>query len=186
MLTSYSVRRLFMPVIRQFLIFVLIVFVMVGCGGDAPETEERVPGEGEAPTMVTPGTYPEPQQSETYPGPQSESYPAPEALSPEFTIDRPVTEANTQVTGTGPAGAQIELINLTRDNDFIGQTTINNDGTFVIDTDGKLIAKNEIALILANTADTDTTSEGLDDNPAYQQIAAGIVVATAIVQESNQ
>lgn len=186
MLTIYSVRRLFMPVIRQFLIFVLIVFVIVGCGGAAPEIEATVPGEGEVPTIATPLTYPEPQQSETYPDPESESYPAPEALGPEFTIDRPVTEANTQVTGTGPAGAQIELVNLTRDNEFIGRTTVNNDGTFAIDTDGKLIAKNEIALVLANTGGTDTNPESLDDNPGYQQTAVGIVVATAIVQESNQ
>jgi hypothetical protein len=179
--------------IRQFVVLIFIALLVVGCSG-APETETPAPGEGETPTEATeattaPDAYPEPQQEqeESYPAPQSEEgYPSPDAATPEFTINRPVTTADTEVTGTGPAGVDIELVNLTRDGEIIGQTTVNDDGTFAIDATGNLVARNELGLVLAGTAAPDATPGELEDRPGYQQTAAGIVVATAIVQEAAQ
>jgi hypothetical protein len=82
----------------------------------------------------------QPSRPAAYPAPGTPTpfvYPAPEDLSGRvrIAIDRPVNAGETQVSGVGPEGLTVRLVNMTTVGGVAGETRIGADGTFVIETD---------------------------------------------------
>jgi hypothetical protein len=171
---------------RQLLILALAGLLMAGCA-EVASTPTAQPV-GSTPAASAPGTsgaYPSPQNAYPAPQPSVTGYPAPSSLpqGPKFTLNTPIKASDSQVTGTGPAGVPIKLIDLTQAGQEIAQTTIGADGTFRVDVGGKLVSTNEIALMLGNTQGTNINQNDFTRGPGYQDFPQlGILFTSAVVQ----
>lgn len=131
-------------------------------------------------------TYPAPASG--YPAPpvalDNNGYPAPTLpQGPEFTLTLPVRASDTEVTGKGPAGVPIKLVNVARSAEMIGETTIDANGAFKISVSSKLIAGDRIALMLGNTAGTKFSQNDFLSGPHYQDYPlVGILFTSTVVQ----
>src|SRR3954471_5187647 len=134
---------------RRFLLLLLLGILLVACDQAAAPRPVGTQSAGTQPagtqpvqTGATPaasgatatGAYPAPDSA--YPAP--DAYPAPLPQGPQFTIDTPVRAADAQVTGKGPAGVPIKLINVARSSEVIGEATISSDGVFTVKVPAKL------------------------------------------------
>ncbi len=179
---------------RWFVTLILASLILAGCAGNTTsptsvpqETAQTAPGETVVATTLPNEGYPVP--GEEYPPPPLElfPYPAPTeelAQGPAFTINTPVRAADTQVTGTGPAGVPIRLIDIARSAQVLGETVINADGTFSIDVGNELIAGNRIALVLGDTSGTNVNPADFVRGENYEDIPLiGITFFQTVVQE---
>lgn len=123
--------------------------------------------------------YPAP---DAYPNP---SYPSPASTlqGPKFTINKPVKATDTQITGTGPAGVPIRLIDVTQAGEVIAITTIRDDGSFSFDVAGKLVAGHRVALTLGDTTGTTFNPVDFISGPGYQDFPLiGILFDSAYIE----
>lgn len=101
----------------------LFLILAASCGPVDPATQ--IP--------QTEDAYPAPVTAET----SSESaYPSSPTATPTgvlLAIDKPVLEGDTIITGVGPEGLPIQLVNITYFGEELGSTTINADGTFQVE-----------------------------------------------------
>src|SRR2546425_7993695 len=149
---------------RRFLLLVLLGILLIACDQTStPKPVATQPAQGGATQQPASGAtatsaYPAPDSA--YPAPSvaqgADGYPPPSPLTqgPQFTLNTPVRASDTQVTGKGPAGVPVKLVNVARSGELIGETTIGNDGAFTVKVSAKLIAGDRIALMLGNTAGT--------------------------------
>jgi hypothetical protein len=94
-----------------------------------------------------------------------------------------VRASDAQVTGKGPAGVPIKLVNVARSGELIGETTIGSDGTFTISVPSKLTVGDRIALMLGNTAGTNVDPNDFLRGPGYQDYPLiGILLTNTAVQ----
>ncbi len=125
----------------------------------------------------------EPQEIQNpYPYPYPE--PPPELpQGPPFTIDGPVTAAEGVVTGSGPAGVPIRIVNITRGAEDIATTTIGDDGRFRATIAGKVTSGDRIGIMLGDTRGTPFKREDFLSGPGYQDIPfIGIIFASILVE----
>jgi hypothetical protein len=176
---------------RRFLILILLGILLAACDqspGTVPTATRPTPvGSTQAPASgaTATGDYPAPEGA--YPAPATaqiiDGYPAPGTQGPEFKLNLPVRASDAQVTGTGPAGVPIKLVNVTRSGELIGETTIGTDGAFSISIPSKLIAGDRIALMLGNTTGTNVDPNDFISGPGYQDYPlVGIMFASAVVE----
>ncbi len=136
------------------------------------------------PVAAYPGAYPAPiapvaTSTNPYPPPPYSDLPE----GPQFTINQPVRLSNGQVTGTGPAGIPIRIVNITRGAIELATVTIGADGTFSAPLRETFVG-DRIAIMLGDISGT-----GLDRNqfirgPGYEDWPLiGILFASAIVEE---
>lgn len=178
------------------LIWLLIVpLVLAACGADAPsESAEEAATEPTSEEEATVAA--DDSATEAYPAtdayPATEAYPATNAYpgvsefpeGPEFTIDEPVSVSQTDVTGTGPAGVPITLINVDDGGTAIGETTIEEDGTYTIVVEDGLSANTMIALQLGNIEGTDLDPAQFMVGPGYLELPfVGRIFVSTVVQE---
>jgi hypothetical protein len=178
----------------RWLILVLLGLLLVACDQTSP-SRPTATGQPQAGTTATgapatgataTGAYPSPQSG--YPSPptavDSNGYPAPTLpQGPEFTFTLPVKATDTEVTGKGPAGVPIKLVNVARSAETIGETTIDANGAFKISVPAKLIAGDRIALMLGNTAGTKFNSNDFLSGPGYQDYPlVGILLISTVVE----
>jgi hypothetical protein len=179
---------------RWFVTLVLLGFLLVACDQTStpkppatgqPQAGATTTGAPAAGPTAT-GAYPAPAGA--YPAPaaalDSNGYPAPTLpQGPEFSFTLPVKASDAEVTGKGPAGVPIKLVNVARSAETIGETTIGSDGTFKISAQGKLIAGDRIALMLGNLAGTKFNQNDFLSGPGYQDYPlVGILFTSAVVQ----
>ena len=165
---------------RRFMILVLFGLLLAAC--DQASTPPRpIPtqsaqgGATQQPvgSATATGAYPAPDTS-AYPAPtvvQSvDGYPPPSPLTqgPQFTLNTPVRTSDAQVTGKGPAGVPVKLVNIARSAEVIGETTIGNDGVFSVKVPSQLIAGDRIALMLGNTSGTKFNPNDFISGPGYE------------------
>jgi hypothetical protein len=94
-----------------------------------------------------------------------------------------VRATDTQVTGKGPAGVPVKLVNVARSAEVIGETTIGDDGVFTVTTASRLTAGDRIALMLGNTAGTKFNPNDFLRGPGYQDYPlVGIMFASTVVE----
>ena len=176
---------------RRFLLFVLLGILLVACDQAATPKPVATPGAQSGATQLStsgapaPSAYPAPNNA--YPAPSAaqgtNAYPSPATQGPEFTLNTPVHAADTQVTGTGPAGVPVKLISVARSGELIGETTIGNDGAFTVKVPTKLIAGDRIALMLGNTAGTKFNPNDFLTGPGYEDYPlVGILLASTVVE----
>ena len=162
---------------RRFLILILLGVLLAACDqapSTAPTATRPTSAAGSATQApagqaTATGAYPAPEGA--YPAPATtqtaDGYPAP-GKGPEFTLNQPVRASDSQVTGKGPAGVPIKLVNVARSGELIGETTIGSDGAFTISLPSKLTAGDRIALMLGNTAGTNVDPNDFVSGPGYQ------------------
>src|SRR5512134_3863887 len=116
---------------RRLVLLVLLGLLLVACDQTSPSAPAVTPQpqssatQGPSSAATATGAYPAPEGA--YPAPQAaqtaDAYPAPaSAQGPEFTLNTPVRASDTQVTGKGPAGVPVKLVNVARSAEVIGET----------------------------------------------------------------
>lgn len=107
------------------IIFTFLALVLISCG-PADET----------PTATTEGSTPADQ---SYPPPSTVEIPAVPYPAPGETeagtllaLDKPLSPGDTEVTGVGPPGLTVFLLNITFMGEQLGSAVIGQDGTFSI------------------------------------------------------
>jgi hypothetical protein len=86
---------------------------------------------------------------------------------PDFTLNTPVKATDTEVSGSGPAGVPIKLVDVSNSGETLAENTIGSDGTFKFDVSGKLVAGNSIGLKLGNVEGTGLDPNGFLSGPGY-------------------
>jgi hypothetical protein len=120
-----------------------LLAVAVSCGGPGPtptETESPLP----SPTVPSPLVTPPPAQFES-------PLQAPGIPGPAFAIDRSLQAGATRVTGQGPAGIPIVVIDVTLTGQEIGQGFIDEEGRFDIEVSPPLVSGHRIGLMAGTT-----------------------------------
>ncbi len=157
-----KLKQLFAP-------FLLIIIFLVGCNTQRTATTSPIKTEQTYPIQNENTAYPiikqEVEYQKGYPVNEKEkenetSYPIKENLSgfpkgPDFKINEPLSEGDTQVTGTGPADVPINLVDVSEMGLFIAETIINNDGMFIFSFQEPLEAGHSIGIQLGDIEGTD-------------------------------
>jgi hypothetical protein len=180
---------------RRFLLLVLLGILLVACDQTStpkPVATQPVQGvDNRQPTIgaTATGSYPAPGSA--YPAPSGTQgvggYPPPSPLTlaqgPQFTLNTPVRASDAQVTGKGPAGVPVKLVNVARSGELIGETTIGNDGAFTVKVSAKLIAGDRIALMLGNTAGTKFNPNDFISGPGYEdRPLVGVIFVSTVIE----
>jgi hypothetical protein len=155
--------------------------------GELQDAPYPAPG-GELPTAPAVNlAYPEPGSelptgSDVYPEPGDS--PIDPSITP-FRLVKPVVAGVTEVSGTGPAGVPIMIVDITVMGNILGQGTINDDGTFVIIVP-VLEKDHRIGIALDNLDGTPWTPEFFTDayagEEAYMSPMIGAFYDTSLVQ----
>ncbi|MBA3945643.1 MAG: hypothetical protein H0X37_13885 [Herpetosiphonaceae bacterium] len=93
--------------------------------------------------------YPIPN-NQAYPAAQATTYPPPRPTpcqGPKFAINTPLHKGGTTVSGTGPATATIEIVDITQKGAVLGTTKIGPDGSFKVTLGTGLPADDQIGLM---------------------------------------
>jgi hypothetical protein len=131
---------------------------------DQPETtsDNAYPAPADAyPAPVTDGSVP---VTTTAAGEQAAAYPAPTvsnlfaADEKKFAINQPVRAGEKTVTGAGPRGVEIQIVDVTLMAEPIGSTTIDDNGEYSIDLSQALQADHQIGIQVLGVPD------GVSDN----------------------
>jgi hypothetical protein len=180
---------------RKLMLGGLVAVVLTACAssptppssGDAATTQPVAPGATAAPAapaaegQAYPAGEAAAQTTDGYPAPQaaqapatSGGYPAAptEVVIPEgpaFTIDEPVTSQTQTVTGTGPSGVPIRLVNITRNAEELGRTVIGDDGTFSF-TVSDLPSGENLGLMIGDLEGTEFQPIQFLRGPGYEDI----------------
>jgi hypothetical protein len=178
---------------RRFLILFLLGVLLAACDQSpsaAPTVTRPTSAASSATTApagqaTATGAYPAPEGA--YPAPTTaqtaDGYPVPGNQGPEFTFNLPVRAADSQVSGKGPAGVPIKLVNVARSGEVVGETTIGGDGAFTISVPAKLTAGDRVALMLGNTAGTNVDPNDFLSGPGYQDYPLiGILLTSTVVE----
>jgi len=137
---------------------------------ESASTDDAYPEPDASNAVASPKDYPEPANAPEKPNEETEDdanpddYPAAseveteaDALSigPDFNIDEPVLPGVTTVTGDGPKGVPIRLINVSELGIRIGETVIDEDGTFVFELEEPLGDQISIGIQIGDFRDVD-------------------------------
>ncbi len=148
---------------RKLLTFVIISMIILPSCSTKSEIQitSSIDGNSQNPY---PDTESKDTTPEAYPAPieylSIDSYPPPEEIPSDifpFKFDKPVLEGDTKISGTGPAGVPIEVVNVTLMRLVLAQGTIENDNTFSFDLNEPLEKGHRIGIALAELAGTEWT-----------------------------
>lgn len=157
------------PTVKS-LIFITLIIILAGCTNFTDEETNT-----EQPTQIT---DPNPEESSTsndlqdgypisgsdngYPleedNPMESAYPNIDPgmeYGPSFTIDEPLDPNSTTVTGTGPAGVPIKLVDVTTMGEELALTTIDENGNFSFSLDKPLTSGHAVGLMIGDLSNTD-------------------------------
>lgn len=156
------------------ILLLIFIFSLSSCKTQPEVSDDAVP----EPAVPDQETLPETEESaypieSGYPAGEIESgYPMPEAeinykKGPDFNINEPVKAGDTSVTGKGPAGVPIELIDLSEIDLILAETIINKDGTFIFELDKPIEPNHSIGIKLGNISNTSLNEEDFHYNDSY-------------------
>lgn len=171
---------------KKIFVVVCILALLIGCKTPAPtqtksteKTPENTvvptvaPSQTQEPTTTTSpaDTYPlvstQATVEQTYPIVNTYILPPGETMGPDFKIDRPVKAGDTKVTGIGPAGVPIRLIDVNEPGKVWGETIIKANGEFEFEFSQGLPANHQIAIALGDLAGTNLNPADFVYNPNY-------------------
>lgn len=166
------------------LLLLICVFLLVGCAAD--EATQEV-------SSLETDAYPAADEEEGYPVTEvivkaDDSYPVSEAEAdddqgPEFHIDLPVSGGDQVVTGTGPAGVPIILVDVSEVASSLAEATIDEDGTFIFALEEPLETGHSIGLQLGDVEGTEfNESDFLYSDTYYERPLIGVLFDMATVE----
>lgn len=156
------------------------------------ETEESQPAQNDE--QAYPAVeFPEPTASDTYPAPvefqEYDPYPesSPEALAARFMLDKPIYAGATTVSGSGPAGVPIFILDITFAGEPLAQGVIGRDGSFSFPVN-ELEKGHRLGIALGDLAGSGYTEEellvpGYFGDTALTVPTIGFFLDTALVVE---
>lgn len=161
----------------NWLVYLTLVLVLLLMACKSPTTP--------SPTRSPLPTAPSPLNAPTVP-PSLVPSPVPEEIVP-FRLDKPIVEGTDRVTGTGPAGVPVMLVDVTFMGPVLGSSVIKSNGTFVIEVP-TLEKAHRVGLAIGDLSGTKWT---LDDfraleyrgDEAQQVPQVGFFHDTTMVQE---
>lgn len=128
-------------------------------------------------------SYPVIATSTEYPYPVIVEDKVGERLGPEFHIDLPVSGGDLTVTGTGPAGVPIVLVDVSEVGLTLGKTTIKENGTFIFNLKDPLQSSHLIGLQLGDIEGTIwEESDFLYSETYYERPLIGILFDLVVVE----
>jgi hypothetical protein len=160
-------------------LLISLLFIVVLCSCSEPKLVQPTTG---YPLDVETG-YP----TVDYTIPSQEGYPIEDPLAgytkgPEFHINLPVTENDSIITGTGPSGVPIVLVDVSELALILGETTIDADGSFSFKLAEPLTPDHTIGLMLGDIEGTEfVASDFLYSETYYERPMIGILFDMAIV-----
>lgn len=129
------------------------------------------------------------EQSSGYPiqATDENGYPISDFISyapgPDFTISVPVSAGDTIVTGTGPAGVPINLVDVSEVGELLATTVINDDGTFTFELTDGLSGNHQIGLQLGDLTGTDLNeNDYIYSDNYYSKPFIGILFDMVLVE----
>lgn len=129
-------------------------------------------------------TYPvNNEPSETYPITPTNGLSSEIVIGPEFSIDLPVTIGTTRVTGTGPAGVTLLLVDMNLVDTIYSETTIDYDGRFAFELTNGLPGGISVGIRLGDIGGTNLNPDNFVYNENYiDRYLIGILFDTAQVE----
>jgi len=173
------------------LLFLLILGLTLSSCKTRSEATEEVISEPEVPEqeiLIESEEVAYPIDSGYPIGKIEEAYPMTEVetdykVGPDFNINEPVKTGDTIVTGTGPAGVPIQLINISEIDVVLGETVINDVGTFMFELDKPLEINVSIGIKLGNISNTSLKEEDfLYNDNYYERPYIGVLFDIVYVQ----
>lgn len=152
--------------------FLLILMAVVSCAKPSPQ---------ESPLST-------PSYRTQQPSPSLQSFKSPvqtptPRIGPHFELDRPLRANSTVVTGKGPAGVPIVIVDVTRMGRELGSGVIGPDGRFSIQV-SPLPAGHRIGIMLGDVSGTDINPTDFITSEEYVDIPlVGILFDTAMVEK---
>jgi hypothetical protein len=118
---------------KKYLMILMIVFLISSNRCTKISTSKSVTTTTPIPIPQTASYSPPNSQNTSYPSPiqSTPSKSLPQNAAP-FTIDKPVLEGTTEITGKGTPGVPVIIFDVTYMGEVLGQGTIQPDGTFKI------------------------------------------------------
>lgn len=105
---------------------------------------------------------------------------------PVFYINKPILEGVSIVTGTGPAGIPLRLINLTKIDQILGETIIDENGNFSFELDESLESGQTIGIKLGDISNTTLSEQDfLYNEYYYERPYVGILFDLTIVESKD-
>jgi hypothetical protein len=149
---------------RKLLLLIVIIMslVLAACQSVSITDESQGPSNS---TEHSESGYPISQSNAT--GYPISNYQPEYPIGPDFSINTPLNAGDTIVTGTGPAGVPLNLIDATEAGKLLGTTIINKDGTFQFDLVQGLPMKHQIGIQLGDLTGTDLKASDFVYNDSY-------------------
>jgi len=164
----------------------LVTFVLFACASVDTEQQSAAPTEVATAVPAYPGAYPAPMVlaptvTDPYPPPPFSDLPE----GPTFVINQPVRLSQGQITGSGPAGVPIRIVNITRGAIEIAAVTIESDGTFSAPLNkNETFVGDRVAIMLGDISGTGLDRSQFLRGPGYEDWPLiGVLFASAIVEE---
>jgi len=145
----------------RMLIFVLVLAViLVGCGkkDKGPEPEPARPTAATSPLSPIPPGAQSPLPAGDSPLAAVDS-PLPAQTMEHFKLDKPLKAGATEVSGRGPAGTPLQVVDITAGGEVLGTGVINADGSFSIKLGVPIEATRAIGISLSVGKDPNTWVE---------------------------
>lgn len=131
---------------------IVMALVLLGCGDPSP--------------MATTSPLGSPLGAQSpLPSPTSASESDEDVVA--FELARPVVPGSTAVTGQGPAGVPILIVDVTMGGNVLGMGTVRNNGTFRVEVSSPLEARHRIGLALGNLEGTTWDADDFRDEGYY-------------------
>jgi len=103
--------------------------------------------------------------------------------SPEFKFDSPVTKDDDIVTGIGPAGVPIKLVDVSEVGLGLSETLIDNDGVFKFILEEPLVSGHTIGIQLGNIENTEFSEGDFQYSDSYyERPMIGILFDLVVVE----
>ena len=169
---------------KLILIALICAFLLLGCASN------KITNETNSPEL---DAYPAEGGKEGYPvtvnaPPDNDGYPIEKVdlghgTGPVFRINLPVTSGDQVVTGTGPVGIPILLVDVSKSGLILGKTVIENDGTFSFSLEEPLKFNQMIGLQLGNIEGTKLNeNDFLYSDTYYERELIGILFDLVAVE----
>lgn len=129
-----------------------------------------VAGCNEATPMVETSPLTSPQSVVPTP---DERTPTEVAMVP-FELDKPISGGATEVTGSGPAGIPIMIVDISMGGNVLGTGTVGSDGEFTVELSQALEARHRIGIALGNLSGTGWEVTDLQDDRYYGSEALSV------------
>lgn len=106
-----------------------------------------------------------------------------ENRGPDFFIEIPVLAGDLIVSGTGPTGVPIELLNVTKVGQILSKTSIDQNGNFTFELSQPLESGHSLGIRLGDISNTDfLESDFLYNENYYDRPLIGILFDMVVVE----